>query len=58
MGTFTAFSDVGLTFGPVMMGIILHSTNYSIMFLCLAFTGLINLSYFYFFVKKGGSLPP
>ena len=54
MGTFTAFSDVGLTFGPVIMGIILHSTNYPIMFLCLAFTGLINLNYFYIFARKKG----
>jgi len=36
------------------MGIILHSTNYPIMFLCLAFTGLINLNYFYFFARKKG----
>ncbi len=56
MGTFTAISDLGLTTGPVIMGIIIQSTSYPIMFLCLAFVGLINLNYFYFFVrKKGGS---
>jgi MFS family permease len=56
MGTFTAISDLGLTLGPVIMGIIIQSTSYPIMFLCLALVGIINLNYFYFFVrKKGGS---
>jgi MFS family permease len=54
MGTFTAISDLGLTTGPVIMGIIIQSTSYPIMFLCLAFVGLINLNYFYFFVRKKG----
>jgi len=54
MGTFTAISDLGLSLGPVIMGIILHSTSYPIMFLCLALTGVINLNYFYFFVRKKG----
>jgi len=54
MGTFTAISDLGLTTGPVIMGIIIQSTSYPIMFLCLAFVGLINLNYFYFFVRKEG----
>jgi MFS family permease len=52
MGTFTAISDLGLSLGPVLMGIIVHSTSYRIMFFCLAFTGVINLGYFYFFVRK------
>jgi MFS family permease len=52
MGTFTAISDLGLSLGPMIMGIILHWTNYLIMFLCLAFTGIINFSYFYFFLRK------
>jgi MFS family permease len=52
MATFTAITDLGLTLGPVIMGIILHSTNYPIMFLCLGITSLINLNYFYFFVRK------
>jgi predicted MFS family arabinose efflux permease len=52
MGTFTAISDLGLSLGPVIMGIVLHSTSYRSMFLCLALMGLINLNYFYFFVKK------
>ena len=52
MGTFTAASDFGMGLGPVIMGIILSLSNYQIMFLCLALTGLIDLNYFYFFVKK------
>jgi MFS family permease len=52
MGTVTAISDLGISLGPVIMGIILHSTSYPIMFLCLAFTGIVNLNYFYFFVRK------
>lgn len=52
MGTFTAASDLGVGLGPVIMGVILHYTNYQIMFLCLALTGIINLGYFYFFVKN------
>jgi MFS family permease len=55
MGTFTAISDLGLTTGPVIMGIIIQSTSYPIMFLCLAFVGIINLNYFYFFVRKKGA---
>jgi len=54
MGTLTAISDLGLTTGPVIMGIIIQSTSYRIMFLCLAFVGIINLYYFYFFVRKKG----
>jgi hypothetical protein len=37
-----------------MMGIIIHSTSYRMMFLCLALTGIINLNYFYFFFRKKG----
>ena len=51
-GTFTAISDLGVGMGPMIMGIILRWTNYQIMFLCLTFTGMINLGYFYFFVRK------
>ena len=52
MGTFTAASDLGVGLGAVIMGIILRFTSYPTMFLCLALTGIINLSYFYFFVRK------
>jgi MFS family permease len=54
MGTFTAISDLGLSLGPVIMGIVLHTTSYPIMFLCLALTGVVNVIYFYFFVGKKG----
>jgi MFS family permease len=54
MGTFTAITDLGISLGPVIMGIIIHTTNYPIMFLCLALTGLVSLNYFYFFVRKKG----
>jgi MFS family permease len=52
IGTLTAFGDLGTALGPVIMGIILRWTSYPIMFLCLALTGIINLNYFYFFVRK------
>jgi predicted MFS family arabinose efflux permease len=52
MGTFTAITDLGFSLGPVIMGIIIHTTGYPVMFLCLALAGVINLSYFYFFVRK------
>jgi MFS family permease len=54
MGTFTAVSDVGIFLGPLTMGIIVHFTSYPIMFLCLALTGIVNLNYFYFFVRRRG----
>jgi MFS family permease len=54
MGTFTAISDLGMSTGPMIMGIILHSTSYPVMFLCLALIGFINLNYFYFFLRKKG----
>jgi len=52
MGTFTGFSDLGMSLGPAIMGIIIHLTSYPTMFLCLALAGIINLNYFYFFVRK------
>ena len=44
MGTFLALDDLGVGLGSVIMGIVLRLTNYPVMFLSLAFTGLINLS--------------
>ncbi len=52
MGTFTGFSDLGMSLGPVIMGIIIRFTSYPTMFLCLAFAGMISLNYFYFFIRK------
>jgi len=54
MGTYTAISDLGMIFGPVVMGIVVQSTSYPIMFLCLALVGVVNLNYFYFFLRKKG----
>jgi MFS family permease len=52
MGTFTAITDLGISLGPVVMGIVVHEASYPIMFLCLALTGFINLGYFYFILRK------
>jgi len=54
MGTFYAITDLGICLGPVIMGIVIHSTSYPIMFLCLALMGIVDISYFYFFVRKKG----
>jgi MFS family permease len=54
MGTFTALTDLGAGMGSVIMGIILQLTSYPVMFLCLSLIGIINLLYFYFFVRKKG----
>jgi MFS family permease len=54
MGTYTAISDLGLSLGPVIMGIVTHVAGYPVMFLCLAFIGIINLCHFYFFVREKG----
>jgi hypothetical protein len=54
MGTFQAMGDLGWSLGPAIMGIIIYTASYPIMFLCLALTGIINLNYFYFFVRKKG----
>jgi len=52
MGVFQTFTDLGTSLGTVTMGIVLHTGSYPLMFLSLALTGIINLSYFYFFVRK------
>lgn len=52
LGTFTALSDLGVGLGAVIMGIVLRLTNFQIMFLLLAFIGVLNFIYFYFFVMK------
>jgi MFS family permease len=52
IGTYTLLSDLGLGLGPVIMGVIVHLSNYSIMFFCLASAGVINIIYFYLFVRK------
>ena len=52
IGTYMALSDFGAGMGAVIMGIVLQLSNYTIMFLCLSLTGVLNLFYFFYFVKK------
>jgi predicted MFS family arabinose efflux permease len=52
MGTFTAITDLGISLGPAVMGILLQMASYQVMFLCLALIGVINFIYFYFFVRE------
>jgi len=52
LGIFTAADELGGGLGPVIMGIVLRLTSYPIMFLCLALTAVINLSYLYFSSRK------
>jgi len=52
MAMFTAAGDFGVGIGPVVMGIILQHTSYLFMFMCVAFTGMLNIFYFQFFVKR------
>lgn len=54
MGTFTALSDLGGGLGPMIMGLILEWTNYSVMFSCLVLTAVLNLIFFYFIIWKSG----
>jgi MFS family permease len=52
MGTYTALSDLGLSLGPVVMGLVISLTSYSTMFQCIALVSILNLGYFYRFVRK------
>ncbi len=52
MGTYLALSDFGAGMGSVIMGIVLQLSNYQMMFLSLVLTGLLNLGYFHFIVRK------
>lgn len=52
IGMYMLLSDLGLGLGPVIMGLIIRLSSYPVMFLCLAFTGVINLIYFLFLVRK------
>lgn len=54
IGTYLALSDSGAGMGSVVMGIILQWTSYPIMFLSLALTGVVNLLYFDYAVRKKG----
>ena len=52
IGTFTAISDFGQLLGPMVMGIVIRWTSYRMMFFSLALICLVNLVYFYYFVRK------
>jgi len=54
VGTFQAFTDLGMALGPAIMGMIVPLTGYPIMFLCLAFICCMDLVYFQFFVRRKG----
>jgi MFS family permease len=53
MGTFTGLADLGVGVGPMIMGIVIQWTSYSIMFFCLTLIGVINFLYFYYVIGKG-----
>jgi MFS family permease len=52
VGTFQAFTDLGMALGPAIMGMVVPLMGYPIMFLCLAFICFIDLCYFQFYVRK------
>jgi predicted MFS family arabinose efflux permease len=52
IGTFTAFSDLGVGLGAVMMGIVIRWTNYQVMFFCLALIGFVNVLYLISLMRK------
>jgi MFS family permease len=47
MGMLMAMGDLGMVLGPMIMGVILGLTNFRVMFLCVALTGLISFVYFF-----------
>jgi len=55
MGTFSAVADLGTGLGPVVMGFVLHWTNYRVLFLCLALVGILNFFYYQFSVRRKGA---
>jgi predicted MFS family arabinose efflux permease len=52
VGTVRAIMDLGMSLGPVVMGMVIPLIDYPAMFLCLAFVSLANLLYFQFYVRK------
>ena len=45
VATFMGLSDLGMALGPVIMGVVANSSGYSTMFICVAFTSVLNLLY-------------
>jgi MFS family permease len=54
VGTFQAFTNLGMALGPLGMGMIIPLTGYWAMLLCLVFICVINICYFQFYVRKKG----
>jgi len=52
IGVFTALGDLGTGIGPMVMGIILQWTGYSMMFLSLTFISIVNVAYFYYGIMR------
>jgi predicted MFS family arabinose efflux permease len=52
LGTYQAFMDMGMAVGPVVMGVLVPSTGYPMMFLCLALISLLNIAYFRLWVVR------
>ena len=52
ISVFTALGDLGTGIGPMVMGIILEWTGYSVMFLCLTFISIVNVAYFYYGIVR------
>jgi MFS family permease len=52
MATFSAFDELGTSLGAVISGILLRLSGYPAVFLCLVFAGLLNVTYFHFFVRR------
>ncbi|MBP7529135.1 MAG: MFS transporter [Syntrophorhabdaceae bacterium] len=50
LGTYQAFTDLGMALGPVVTGIMIPLAGYRKMFLCLAFICILNLCYSWFCV--------
>jgi len=45
VATFMGLSDLGMALGPVIMGLVANSCGYSVMFICVALTSMLNLLY-------------
>lgn len=54
LGTYQAFQDLGMSLGPMAIGVIIPFTGYRMMFLCLTLICFIDVMYFQFYVRKRG----
>lgn len=58
VGTVRAIMDLGMSLGPIVMGTVIPLIDYRAMFLFLAFTCLVNLVYFQFYVRRRRVIAP